>query len=44
MKLSTNMGNIMCRYDFAESIDRMKAAGFEAMDYSLMDMVDDNCP
>ena len=44
MKLSTNMGNIMCRYDFAKSIDLMKQAGFEAMDYSLMDMVDDDCP
>lgn len=44
MKLSTNMGNIMCRYDFATSIEMMKKAGFEAMDYSLMDMVEDDCP
>lgn len=43
MKLSTNMGNIMCRYDFETSIAMMKKAGFEAMDYSLMDMVDDGC-
>jgi hypothetical protein len=44
MKLAVNMGNYTCRYDDAASIDIVKAAGFEAMDWSLMDLVDDDAP
>ena len=44
MKLSINMGNYTCRYSDAESIEIVKAAGFDAMDWSLMDMVDDKAP
>lgn len=44
MKLAINMGNYGCRYNDADSIDIVKAAGFDAMDYSLMDMVDDDAP
>lgn len=44
MKLSINMGNYTCRYGDGEAIDIVKAAGFDAMDWSLMDMVDDDAP
>ncbi len=44
MKLSINMGNYTCRFNDADSIEIVKTAGFDAMDYSLMDMVDDDAP
>ena len=44
MKLSLNMGNITCCYDFEKSLTMARDAGFEAGDYSLMDLVEDDQP
>lgn len=44
MKLAINMGNYADRFDDAMSIEICKTAGFEAMDWSLMDMVNDDAP
>lgn len=44
MKLSINIAPLMERYDFEKCVDIYREAGFTAMDYSLMDMVKDECP
>ncbi len=44
MLLSINIGNYEIRCGLEKAIDLCKAAGFEAMDYSLCDMVEDDCP
>lgn len=44
MKLSINIGHYEAVCGLSAAMDLCKAAGFEAMDYSLCDMVDDDCP
>ncbi|MBO5354980.1 MAG: hypothetical protein J6B09_02810 [Clostridia bacterium] len=44
MKLSINLHSISDEYGFEKSVDVYKAAGFDAIDYSLMRMVYDNDP
>ena len=44
MKLSINLHSIADVYGFEKSIDIYKAAGFDAIDYSLMRMVYDDNP
>lgn len=44
MELSINIGNLMGRYDFATCVDIYKKAGFTACDYSVMGMINDDCP
>lgn len=44
MKLSINLHSISDEYGFEKSVDIFKAAGFNAIDYSLMRMVYDDNP
>ncbi|MBQ8717060.1 MAG: sugar phosphate isomerase/epimerase [Clostridia bacterium] len=44
MKLSINLHSISDEYGFEKSVDVYKAAGFDAIDYSLMRMVYDDNP
>lgn len=44
MKLSINIGNIMSVYSLEQAVDIYKAAGFTAMDYSVMGMIHDADP
>ena len=44
MKLSINVSNIMTRYDASTSFNLYKNAGFDAMDFSLCDIINPTSP